>query len=270
MLISSRLSFILFLVFGLSLVMLDEGSSSELSSVAPDNDGTLRRIHVPVLMYHYVGDTPAGADIYRQDLTISTEAFREQLAYLKNQGYETVNLDDLHDALMAGERLPAKPVVLTFDDGYSDHHVNAWPILTDLDYEATFFVITDRADESHPAYLNWDQIMEMADSGMRMQSHTKSHPDLRNRDYDFLVFQLLGSLESLEVFTGQPVTSFSYPAGQYDDMTLTVLKQMPIQIAVTTQHGAYHTSDGLLEIKRLRIRSTTTVESLAALIERSR
>lgn len=246
-------------------------SYADRDAEAPNQpDGTLRRIHVPILMYHYVSELPSDADNYRIELTISPALFREHLAYLRAAGYQTISLKALYNALQYGAPLPERPIVLTFDDGYVDHYTNVLPALLDFGYMGTFFVITERADAGNPAHLSWRQIQEMAAAGMEMQSHSRTHPDLRERSHDFLVYELLGSVESLEAHTDQPVRVFSYPSGRYDEDTLSVVEQSPIQIAVTTQSGAYHTTSSLLELKRLRVTPRMGRDGLMQLLEASR
>ncbi|NJL54791.1 polysaccharide deacetylase family protein [bacterium] len=174
-------------------------------------DGTLRRIDVPILMYHYVSDPPPDADTIRQELSVSPDRFRSHLQALIDAGYSAISLYDLYYALMQGRPLPVRPVVLTFDDGHIDHYSVVYPMLREFDLIGTFFIITGRADQNDPAHLSWAQIREMAASGMSMEAHSKTHSDLRNRDFDFLVYEILGSLESLSTHTGRPAAMFAYP-----------------------------------------------------------
>jgi peptidoglycan/xylan/chitin deacetylase (PgdA/CDA1 family) len=109
----------------------------------------------------------------------------------------------------------------------------------------------------------------MADAGMDMESHTKTHADLRGRDTDFLIYELLGSVESLQAFTGRTSHMFAYPVGHYDEMVLNVLDTLPIWRAVTTEPGALQTSDNRLEMPRLRIHDYTGVAGLAGLLRES-
>ncbi len=236
---------------------------------APAWDGTYRRIRVPILMYHYVSDLPEDADATRTDLTITPDNFHAHMDYLFYQGYTPISLYALDDALLTGSVLPAKPVVLTFDDGYVDHYTNVLPVLEQYGYRATFFIITGTADANNPEHLSWAQIREMAEAGMDMESHTKTHPDLRERGYDFLIYQLLGSMESLQAFTGKTPHMFAYPVGQYDDAALGVLKMLPVWRAVTTERGVYETTDNRLELPRLRIHHQTGVAGLAQILEES-
>ena len=239
-----------------------------MSSIPADEaaDGTLRRIDVPILMYHYVGVLPEDADEYRVGLTISPENFDAHMRYLHDRGYSAISLSQLHEALSSGEPLPPRPIVLTFDDGYIDHFETVVPILEAFDFTATFFVITGMADTENPRYLNWTHIRAMAAAGHEMASHTKTHPDLRARDRDFLVYQLLGSIESLNEHLESTTTVFSYPAGRYDRGVLDVLKQTSIEVAVTTRNGRLHTTSNLLELDRLRVSGDMGVLGLANLI----
>ncbi len=229
-------------------------------------DGTLRDIRLPILMYHYISTLPADADKYRINLSVEPAMFRQHLQYLKDNGYTAVSLYDLDNALMYGTPLPQKPVILTFDDGYSDHYVTAFPLLKEFGMTGTFFIITDTADHSSVGYMTWEQISEMAAAGMSMESHTKTHADLRGRSYDFLVYEILGSLESVSAHTGRTGRMFCYPIGHYDDQTLAVLGATDVLRAVTTEFGVWHTSDNHLEMPRVRISNDTGVNALASLL----
>lgn len=237
---------------------------------SPHWDGTYRRIRVPILMYHYVSRPPEDADEYRIDLSLAPELFHQHMEYLFYQGYTPISLYQLHDALMTGTPLPPKPVILTFDDGYIDHYTNVLPVLREYGYTATFFVITGMIDSHNQDYMSWTQISEMVQAGMSIESHTRDHPSLNGRDYDFLVYQLLGAQQSIEYYTGRQPHMFCYPGGRYDDLVLTVLHTMPVWRAVTTQNGAFHTTDNVLELPRLRISNNTDVPGLAMLLETGR
>ena len=229
-------------------------------------DGTLRRIRVPILMYHYVSPLPEDADDIRTDLTVGPDVFRAHMQYLHDAGYNTISLYQLDDALMRGTRLPSRPVILTFDDGHIDHYTTVFPILREFGFTGTFFVITGLADANNPAYMSWAQIEEMSIAGMNMESHTKTHRDLRGRDHDFLVYELLGSIESLVAHTGRTPRMFCYPGGRYDDVTLQLVNEMDVWRAVTTQPGMDHTTDNRLEMSRVRISGNTGAGGLPYLL----
>lgn len=231
-----------------------------------DWDGTLRQITAPVLMYHYISVPPEDADIYRLDLSVTPENFRAQMQYLADEGYTVISLYDLNRALRWGTPLPPRPVALTFDDGYRDAYENAFPVLKEFGYTATFFVITARLDEGHPAYITWAQAQEMAAAGMSIESHTKDHPNLSSRDPEYLYYQIQGSIESITAHTGQPVRLFSYPAGRWDEQALDAVRAYDLWTAVITENGAQHTTDSLLLLRRVRISGETNLPTFAALV----
>lgn len=229
-------------------------------------DGTFRRIRVPILMYHYVSPLPANADDVRRELSVSPEQFRSHVEYLFYEGYTAISLYQLNDALLNGTSLPPKPVVLTFDDGYIDHFTNVFPVLQEFGYTGTFFIITSLADAGNPAYMSWAQIQQMSDAGMSMEPHTKNHISLQGRSYDTLIYEMLGSIESLQAYTGRLPHIFSYPVGQYDDATLSVAATLPIWRAVTTQAGRWHTTDNRLTMPRVRIPGGLSATGLASIL----
>lgn len=236
------------------------------STATEISDGTLRRIHVPILMYHYVGQLPAEPDEYRINLTLDPSIFRQHIQYLSDAGYTAISLYELDLALTNGHPLPPKPVILTFDDGHADHYQNVFPVLKQYNFSGTFFIITSFVDNQLPQYLSWSQVQEMANAGMSMQPHTKTHIDLSNATYDTQIYQVIGSIESLHHYTNQSINAFAYPAGRYNDETLHILSNSAIRRAVTTQTGSLHTTNNRYELKRLRITNETTVQALQYLL----
>ena len=232
----------------------------------PGDDGTRRRIRVPILMYHYVSPLPEDADDIRLDLTIEPDIFAAHMQYLHDEGYTTISLYDLYDALRYGAALPPKPVILTFDDGYIDHYAYVFPVLQQQGFTGTFFVITGRADSGDPAYISWSEVGEMEAAGMDMEAHTKTHLSLDGRERDFLIYELLGSQQSLTSHHGMEVRMLAYPAGQYDELTLQIADELGFWLAVTTRPGISHTTDERLELARIRVSGNTGVAGLAHLL----
>ena len=225
-------------------------------------------LHVPILMYHYISDLPPDADNLRRGLTVEPADFEAHLQYLKQEGYETVLLKDLYDALSVGKPLPERPIVLTFDDGYKDHYTDALPLLQKYDYVGEFFVLATPAHFEAEAYMTWNEMRALAEAGMAVQGHGRDHYDLRNRDYDFLVFQILGIKEAVEAHTDRPVTFFCYPAGKYDQDTLTVTESAGYLGGVTTEWGATQTLDNRFTWPRIRVRGGWPLEKYIDMLEK--
>ncbi len=211
-------------------------------------------------MYHYVSVPPPDADHYRVDLSVSPQNLEAQVAWLAEQGYVSITLQDLLYHLTLGWPLPEKPVILTFDDGYADAYENAFPILQKYGFVGTFFIITDRITYGDLHYATWDQVIEMHKAGMDIQSHTRTHPDLRGVSNVELLWQILGSREAIEARMDTEVHFFCYPAGRYDANTIRALERFGYWAAVTTEYGATHALEDLFTLKRIRIRSADTLE----------
>ncbi len=219
---------------------------------------------VPILMYHRVGHVPAGsADAIRKDLSVSPEAFELQMAYLADNGFHSMTLQDLLDYLERGRPLPPKPVILTFDDGYDTMYHHAWPVLKRHGLVAVFFVVTDFVGKG--GYLSWEQIQEMAQMGMDFQSHTRNHRDLAKSSRAQIAWQLKGSREMLEAQLKRPVRFLSYPAGKYNQTVIDVAREQGYQAAVTVIYGATHSALDRYEWQRLRIRGG---DSLATFVKK--
>ncbi len=236
------------------------------ATLAPTPDGTTRTVRVPILMYHYLSTPPADADIYRQDLSVPPERFAAHLDRMLADGYTTISLYDLQAHLMQGAPLPEKPVVITFDDGYRDNYENAFPLLRERGMTATFFVVTDFIDEERPAYLTWDMVREMHAGGMFIESHGRNHASLKGRDADFLVWQALGSLETIEHELGVRPRFISYPAGEFDQHTIDIFQSANYWAGATTVQGATHSSADPFRLTRVRVRNTTTPDELSRLL----
>jgi peptidoglycan/xylan/chitin deacetylase (PgdA/CDA1 family) len=242
-------------------------TSTPAPALEPTPDGVQRTVSVPILMYHYISTPPAGADAYRIDLSTSPEQFAAQLDRLLAEGYTTISLYQLLAHLAQGAPLPAKPVVLTFDDGYRDNYEHAFPLLRERGMTATFFVVTDFIDEERPLYLSWDMAREMLAGGMSIESHGRNHFTLEGQDDNYLVWQALGSLETLQYELGVRPRFVSYPAGDYDQRTIAIFHSANYWAGVTTVQGTEQSSARPFELERIRVRNTTTPDALIRFME---
>jgi peptidoglycan/xylan/chitin deacetylase (PgdA/CDA1 family) len=263
---STLLTCVIVLVSAVLVNLLPTTRTTANAPLDPGWDGTLRRVRVPVLMYHYIGIPPKNADAIRLDLTVTPESFQKQMRWLRENGYHTITPDELAAALLRGARLPARPVLLTFDDGYEDAYTNAFPILEEFGFTGTFFVVSDFIDEGRDGFLTWDQAKEMVEAGMYIQNHSRSHKDMRRRDANWLTNQIGIPQNRIETNTGIRPRFFCYPSGGYDDTTVSELRYAGYAAAFTTGDGTFIYTDNMLRIPRVRIRGSTTVEQFAHLM----
>lgn len=131
-----------------------------------------------VLNYHDIAKagTPK-TSLHAMD--VSVDHFEEHLAWLKKNGYKIVSVQNVLDAAAGKNPIPDKSVLLTFDDGYQSFYTRVFPILKKYRYPASIALIgswmdgIDMPDEAGKQLLNWNQVREMAASGLvEIASHT--------------------------------------------------------------------------------------------------
>lgn len=232
-------------------------------TLTPTRCPTPHLMRVPMLMYHYVSIPPVDADIFRLDLSVTPQAFEEQMAYLAANGYQTVRVADVVAHLTKGAPLPEKPIVLTFDDGYADIYESVFPILKKYRMTATFYVIAQFTEDKKTGYVTWEQLREMAAAGMEIGSHSMDHLDLRNRTTAFLNNQMAGSKRLIESRLGITVRTFAYPAGKYNARTLAVAQTSGYLGAVTEIQGIQQSNSDIFEMRRVRVRGSYSVADYA-------
>lgn len=191
---------------------------------------------IPVLMYHSIADNSNVTNLASKSIILPPEVFREQMQYLKDNGYTTLTLDELYNFLKNNKPVPEKSVVLTFDDAYKDNYTNAYPILKEFEFQATIFVITGGTDKIG-AYLTSDQLKEMDANGIDIQSHTVNHEDLDKLSLEKQQETLVQSKQFLEKLLNKKVNYIAYPSGKYNDFTEKAAQNAGYTMAFTINSG---------------------------------
>lgn len=231
-------------------------SASATATSTPSPEPTTTVNSVPILMYHYIRPLPdQKKDPVGYNLSVAPETFQKQLDQIKAAGYTTTTLDAFTE-----HRLPEKPIILTFDDGYDDAYSAAFPALKERGMVATFYVITDYMD--HPRYMSWEQLKQMAAAGMQIESHTTNHADLSKISRDEQLKELVDSKRAIEEHLGTKVRHFCYPSGKFTEETLALTKAAGYETAVTVNPGIANVDGDLLQLPRVRIYPTTDVLKL--------
>jgi peptidoglycan/xylan/chitin deacetylase (PgdA/CDA1 family) len=114
--------------------------------------------------------------------------------------------------------------------------------------------------------MTWAMIEEMAAHGHRFEPHSRTHPDLRTRSDDYLIWEILGPQETLAAHIGYTPRYFSYPSGRYDDSVLAMLQQLDFWGAVTTAGGDLLGFENRFTWPRLRVRYDTPLGEFADLV----
>ena len=203
---------------------------------------------VPVLNYHQVEQKNGNP------LTLWPDQFEAQMAYLADEGYTTITIDEMMDALENGTSLPEKPVIITFDDGYADNYEYAYPILKKYGFKATIFLIYDFTN-AYPNYLTWEQIDEMKQSGLiRFESHTMTHANLAELDSaDELRHEIADSHDLLSEKIGYDMHYIAYPGGRVNPEIEEITRAAGYRGGFTVHYGLSTPTEGRYQMDRIPI-----------------
>ena len=182
-------------------------------------------MRLPVLCYHHVGEKlPHSWPL----LTVSPEIFRRQIAWLSANGYTGIHAADWLAWMQQGTALPEKPVLITFDDGYSDLVEQAIPVLEKSSFKATIFIVSQHMGGAstwdvplgHPSrpLMSAEQVRECPSHGIEIGAHSRTHPDLRTLPDAALQTELEGCRAELTELMGQPVNTLAYCFGFQNEL----------------------------------------------------
>lgn len=208
-------------------------------------------VSVPILMFHHVEDLKTAEQEGHKSLTVGIDYFKKDLEYLKDNGYTTITPADLIAYFDNGKNLPIKPVMLTFDDGYSDNGTEMYQAMLAAGAKGTIFLPTGLLN--NPGYLSWDKIREMAGSGLiYFGNHTWSH---RNVGGSASVVE--NEIKTADTqLNDQGLNSskvFAYPYGLETGQAIKDLKDLGYKLAFTTVHGRVLCAQKRYDLPRIRI-----------------
>lgn len=212
-------------------------------------------------MYHRVGPEPRGAAV-TDALTVPPAEFAADMRWLRRAGYHAVSEQQLFGALEHAWRLPRRPVVITFDDGYRDVLWNAAPVLHRLRMPATMYVVTGRISGPDPSFLTWDELRMLERRGVAIGSHTVDHVELTRLAPPVALRELVDSRLALERGLGHPVRWFAYPAGRYDRLAEQLVGRAGYALAVTTRPGVLQSGARPFELHRIEVLDGTPLRAL--------
>lgn len=232
------------------------------------------RTPVPVLLYHGVDHTAAPG---LRPWVMAPERFASHLDLLVERGCTAITISDLVDAVRAGAELPARSVVITFDDGLADFAEHAWPALRARDLTATLYVVTGaiggRADwladigGPPPAMLTWDQLRELDADGCEIGAHSLSHPELDTLRAPAIDHEVALSRRELSSRLGRPVRSFAYPHGYHDRRVRAAVGRAGYDSACAVREALSSLDDDPFAIARVTLLHDVTRAHLAAVLD---
>ena len=174
----------------------------------------LSKKQVPVLCYHHIRNFSPGQSENMKSYSVTPAAFAEQMKALSDSGYQTVLPDQLYEYLVHDGPMPAKPVMLTFDDTDEEQFSLGAVEMKKYGFKGVYFIMT--ISINRPRYMSKDQIKNLSDSGNVIAGHTWDHhmvTKYTGADWDT---QLVKPKKLLEAITGKPVKYFAYPFGLWN------------------------------------------------------
>ncbi|MER6471818.1 polysaccharide deacetylase family protein [Streptomyces collinus] len=225
---------------------------------------------VPILMYHAVASAPNNAT---RDLSVAPEAFAEQMALIGDLGLTPVTTAGLAAHWRRGGPLPARPVLITFDDGYEGVHRHALPVLARHGFPATLFVSTGWIKGAYDTgggldtMLDWPQVRDLADTGVEIGGHSHTHPQLDQLDDTALRAELAHSTDILTAELGARPVSFAYPYGYSSRRVRQAVRAAGYGQALAVGNGLARRRQGPYALRRVTVRRGTGVEEFERLLQ---
>lgn len=220
------------------------------------------RATVPVLCWHQLRDWAAGDSRYDRELLICPPAnFRRQLDTLAAHGYTTISADQYLAHLTTAAPLPAKPVLLTFDDSQGSQISVGLPELRRRRMTATFFVMTVPLDKPH--WMSRRDLRRLTAAGMTVGAHTWDHQRADRYAGDEWTAQLVRPKAELERVVGRPVDHFAYPYGAWAPVDFPHLAAAGYRTAFQLA-GRPDAAKPLYSLPRMLVGSTWTPAQLLA------
>lgn len=221
----------------------------------------MSQARIPILMYHRIGDTAMD-----RRFSVSPREFQKQMRYLRDREYRVIGLAALLELLAGKEQPSGKVAAITFDDGFQDTIDHASPILKDLNYPATFFIVSSlmgltnewMQGAGYPVarLIGWEEARRLDAEGFSIGSHTATHPILPAIDDDAAACEIRDSKHSIEDRLGIPVHFFAYPYGRFDRRIRNLVQESGYRAACSTQAGFNGNHVDRFALRRLDIYGT--------------
>jgi O-antigen biosynthesis protein len=229
---------------------------------------------VPVLMYHSIGTTAARK--FRR-FAVPSDEFAAQMDFLAAEGYQPVTAADLA-ASRSGRPLPPRPVVLTFDDAYTDFYTAALPVLRTHDFSAALYVPTayvggttrfnGSSGEGSRPVLSWQALRDIATEGVEVAAHSHTHPQMDRVPAEVVSDEAARSRSLLEDKLGLAVEGFAYPFGYWNRAARAAVAGAGFRYAFAVAELVTVPDDDMLTLPRLTVNAGIGVAGLARLLAR--
>jgi peptidoglycan/xylan/chitin deacetylase (PgdA/CDA1 family) len=222
---------------------------------------------VPILMYHVIASPPPGAPF--PFLYVPAPEFATQMRALARAGYHAVTLDRVWAAWHGRARLPTRPIVLSFDNGYRTQFTHALPVLRRLHWVAVENLQLSGLPPVQGG-LEPREIRGLVAAGWELDTQGWSHADLVRLDARALRFQVADARRRLRRLYDVPARWFCYPSGHYDAVVIATVRRAGFIGSTTVVPGWASRHNDPYRLPRLRVRGGTSGSALLALIADAR
>jgi peptidoglycan/xylan/chitin deacetylase (PgdA/CDA1 family) len=236
------------------------------SRIMADAQTIIGRKQVPILCYHQLRDWKPTDSKRAKDYIVPVNAFKAQMKILADSGYETILPDQLYNYLAYGDTLPAKPVMLTFDDTDLDQYTLAYPEMKKYGFKGVFFIMT--VSLGKPRYMNKEHLKELFEQGHILGSHTWDHKNVKKFEAADWPIQVDKPSKLLESITGKPVQYFAYPFGLWNPEAIPFLKERGFKAAFQLS-AKRDEKDPLHTIRRIIVPGEWSAETMLKVMRRS-
>jgi len=216
------------------------------------------KVIAPILLYHHIAETDVPNRYY-----VPPTQFEEHMKWLADNGYTTIPVTLLVEALTKGAELPARPVVITFDDGDLDVYTNAFPIMQRYGQVGVFYLVAGWKDAK--TVVPKENISEMIAAGWEIGSHSMTHLDL-TKNHSELGREVVASRQVLKDTFQAAVNTFAYPFGSIDPPSANKVIEAGYLAGMGLGVSYTHTLYDWYYLNRLEVRSDYTMEQFIALL----
>jgi peptidoglycan/xylan/chitin deacetylase (PgdA/CDA1 family)/glycosyltransferase involved in cell wall biosynthesis len=229
---------------------------------------------IPVLMYHKIPDAPLAT---KHQIFVTKENFEKHLAYFKAHDFTPITFLDYQE-FASGRRplagFPRRPIILTFDDGYTDNYTNLLPLMQQYGYRGVLYLLGDFDIRYNQWDANFDPTEPRADimdraqkqtfvaAGWEIGAHTMTHAKLPELPAAEALAELRDSKAALEEALSTEIISFAYPYGALNEEVKALAQQAGFTYAVATDTGGMHLEDDRMQIFRINMFPHETPGSL--------
>lgn len=223
---------------------------------------------VPILLYHHIATAPKR--VASPALYVPSALFKQQMAALAKAGYEAVTLDDVVTAWTTpGGSLPTKPVVVTFDDGFTNQFTGALPVMKARGWPGVLNLIVNSIYQPR---ITTAQVKAMLRAGWELDAHTVTHPDLSKiTDPVRLTREIVGGRTALQERYGAPVDFIAYPYGHVSQQAAQiVIQDAGFLGGMTTAAGIATPSTDRARLPRIIVSPKTTPAALVTKLSKLR